>query len=225
MFKQLVENLDAIRAHDPAARSRWEVLLCYPGFHSLIFHRIAHKLWRKNLKLLARMVAQFSRFLTNIEIHPAAKIGQRLFIDHGAGVVIGETAEIGDDVLIYHGVTLGGTSLARGKKRHPSIGNYVIIGAGAKILGAVTIGNGARVGANAVVVRDVADGVTVVGIPAKPVGRAESVAPGCEAFLAYGTPSDWCDAMQEQVARMAEGQNDTLKRVEELERQIRLKAS
>lgn len=174
-----------MRARDPAARSRLEILLCYPGVHAIAFHRLAHRLWHWRLRLLARIVAHLARLLTGIEIHPAARIGRRLVIDHGDGVVIGETAEIGDDVLMYHQVTLGGTSLAGGK-RHPTIGNRVILGAGAKVLGPIVVGDGARVGANAVVLSDVAPGQTVVGIPARPVDRK----PAGADVLPYGTPCD-----------------------------------
>lgn len=181
----LGEMVATYRQRDPAARSVAEVLFCYPGLHALLVHRMAHGLWRRGVRLPARMLAHFGRWLTGIEIHPAARIGRRLVIDHGMGVVIGETAEIGDDVYLYHQVTLGGTSLARGK-RHPTVGNGVIIGAGAKLLGGVTIGDHARIGANAVVVRDVPPGETVVGIPARPVERT-SPAPQ---FDAYGTPAE-----------------------------------
>ncbi|MFQ3623184.1 MAG: serine O-acetyltransferase [Acetobacteraceae bacterium] len=185
MAGRWVEGIEAVRSRDPAARSRLEVLLCYPGIHALGLHRVAHRLWRWGLRLPARVVAHLSRMLTGIEIHPAARIGRRLFIDHGDGVVIGETAEIGDDVMIYHQVTLGGTSLVAGK-RHPTIGNNVILGAGAKVLGPITVGDGARVGANAVVLSDVAPGQTVVGIPARPVDRRPTGAD----VLPYGTPCD-----------------------------------
>lgn len=154
---------------DPAARSKLEVFLCYSGFHAVTAHRAAHWLWTKRLYLPARMLAQFSRFMTGIEIHPGAKIGRRVFIDHGMGVVIGETAEVGDDVTIYHGVTLGGTSLKK-EKRHPTIGNSVVIGTGAKILGPFRVGDRVRVGANSVVIREVPDDATVVGVPGKIVG-------------------------------------------------------
>src|ERR1700726_3582942 len=164
-FMFLRESIEAYREKDPAARSTLEVLLCYPGLHALIWHRAAHGLWRRRLRLPARLLAHFGRFLTGIEIHPGARIGRRLIIDHGMGVVIGETAEIGDDVYLYHQVTLGGTSQSRGK-RHPTIGNNVIVGAGAKILGAIMVGDDARVGANAVVLQPVPAATTVVGIPA-----------------------------------------------------------
>ncbi len=189
-FMFLREAISAYRERDPAARSSIEVLLCYPGLHAVIWHQFSHGLWRRGLHLPARMSAHLGRFLTGIEIHPAARIGRRLIIDHGMGVVIGETAEVGDDVYLYHGVTLGGTSSARGK-RHPTLGNNVIVGAGAKILGGILIGDGARVGANAVVVQPVGSGVTVVGIPARPVERdpVRKQAPA-PIFVAYGTPCE-----------------------------------
>ena len=169
MFKSLREDVEAVFQRDPAARSRLEVILCYPGLHALMFHRLAHWLWRRDWKLGGRFVSQVGRFLTGMEIHPGAVIGRRFFIDHGMGVVIGETAEIGDDVTLYQGVTLGGVSLDPGK-RHPTLGNGVVVGAGAAVLGPFTVGDGARIGSNAVVVREVPPGVTVVGIPARPAG-------------------------------------------------------
>jgi serine O-acetyltransferase len=165
IFKHLRDDIDAILARDPAARSRLEVVLCYPGWHAVVFHRLAQAAWNANLRLLGRFISHLGRWLTGIEIHPAAKLGQRLFIDHGMAVVIGETAEVGNDVTLYQGVVLGGTSLDRGK-RHPTLGNDVIIGAGAKILGPITVGDGARIGSNAVVLKDVTPGVTMVGVPA-----------------------------------------------------------
>ena len=189
-FMFLREAVHAYRERDPAARSDMEVLLCYPGLHAVLWHRFSHLLWRQGLRLPARCASHIGRWLTGIEIHPAARIGRRLIIDHGMGVVIGETAEIGDDVYLYHQVTLGGTSSQRGK-RHPTIGNGVIVGAGAKILGAITVGDGARVGANAVVVQAVAPGETVVGIPARPVERDPlKRAARPPSFVAYGTPCD-----------------------------------
>lgn len=185
MAGRWVEGIDAIRARDPAARSRLEVVLCYPGLHAIALHRASHRLWGWGMRLPARILSHLARLLTGIEIHPAARIGRRLVIDHGDGVVIGETAEIGDDVLMYHQVTLGGTSLAGGK-RHPTIGDKVILGAGAKILGPIVVGEGARVGANAVVLSDVPSGQTVVGIPARPVDRR----PAGADVLPYGTPCD-----------------------------------
>ncbi len=164
----MFDNVRAVFAKDPAARNLLEVLLCYPGLHAIWFHRLAHALWLLKLKTLGRWVSHLSRWLTLIEIHPGAKLGKGVFIDHGAGVVIGETAEVGAGVLIYQGVTLGGTSLSRGK-RHPTIGADTVIGAGAKILGAIVIGAGAKIGTQAVVVRDVPAGCTVVGNPGKVV--------------------------------------------------------
>src|ERR1700712_2882588 len=187
-FMFLREAVQAYRERDPAARSFAEVLLCYPGLHAVLWHKLGHGLWRRGLRLPARFISHIGRWLTGIEIHPAARIGRRLIIDHGMGVVIGETAEVGDDVYLYHQVTLGGTSSQRGK-RHPTIGNNVIVGAGAKILGGITVGDGARVGANAVVVQAVAPGETVVGIPARPVERDPlKRAARQPSFVASGTP-------------------------------------
>jgi serine O-acetyltransferase len=162
------EDLGCVRLRDPAARGEFETMLIYPGLHALIWHRIAHRLWRSDWRFAARLLSWFGRFLTNVDIHPGARIGRRLFIDHGAGVVIGETAEIGADVTLYHGVTLGGTSWSPGK-RHPTLGDEVVVGAGAKILGPITVGRGARVGANSVVIEYTPPGATVVGIPARVV--------------------------------------------------------
>lgn len=164
MSTHIREDIHNVFTRDPAARNIVEVILCYPGLHAIWMHRLAHWLWTVHLKLPARLVSQFSRLLTNIEVHPGAQIGRRFFIDHGAGVVIGETAEIGDDVLMYQGTSLAGTSLARGK-RHPTLKNHVVIGAGAIILGPITIGEGARIGAGSVVVKQVPAGATVVGVP------------------------------------------------------------
>ena len=166
MFKTLREDIQTVFAKDPAARSTLDVVFFYPGLHALWFHRLAHFFWRHRLLFLARLVSHISRFLTGIEIHPGARIGKRLFIDHGAGVVIGETAEIGDDVLLYQGVVLGGTTLKKGK-RHPTIGNNVVMGGGAVALGSITIGDRVRVGAGSVVVKPVPPGATVVGIPGR----------------------------------------------------------
>ena len=166
MFARIREDIACIFERDPAARSTWEVITCYPGFHAVLIHRLAHALWRTRIRWIARLVSHFSRFLTGIEIHPGAKIGRRVFIDHGMGVVIGETAELGDDCTLYHGVTLGGTTWKKGK-RHPTLGRGVVIGAGAKLLGPISVGDDARVGSNAVVVKDVPAGATAVGIPAR----------------------------------------------------------
>ncbi len=168
MFKNWREDIRTVFAKDPAARSLQEVIFCYPGLHALWYHRWANFLWRHRFRFLARFFSHISRFLTGIEIHPGAKIGRRFFIDHGAGVVIGETAEIGEDVLIYQGVVLGGTSLKKGK-RHPTLGNNVVIGTGAVVLGAISVGDGARIGSGSVVVKSVPPGATVVGIPGRVV--------------------------------------------------------
>jgi serine O-acetyltransferase len=173
MFHIVREQIDTVFKRDPAARSVLEIVLCYPGFHAILLHRMAHRLYRSGWFTLGRVVSQFSRTLTGIEIHPGARIGRRFFIDHGMGVVIGETSEIGDDVLLYQGVTLGGTGKDTGK-RHPTIGNGVVIGTGAKILGNIRIGDYAKVGAGSVVVRPVPDHSTVVGVPGRVVGGAET---------------------------------------------------
>ncbi|WP_330925647.1 serine O-acetyltransferase [Candidatus Sororendozoicomonas aggregata] len=166
MFERIKEDITSVLDRDPAARNTLEVLTTYPGLHALLMHRLAHGLWHRNVKWLARFIAMFSRWFTGIEIHPAAVIGRRFFIDHGMGVVIGETAEIGDDVTLYQGVTLGGTSLNKGK-RHPTIEDRVVIGAGAKVLGPFSVRKNARVGSNAVVVKEVPEGATVVGVPGR----------------------------------------------------------
>jgi serine O-acetyltransferase len=185
----LTETIRAYRQRDPAARSNLEVALCYPGLHAVAIHGVSGFLWRHGLHTLGRFVSHIGRFLTGIEIHPGARLGRRFVIDHGMGVVIGETAEVGNDVYIYHQVTLGGISTAPGK-RHPTVGDNVIIGAGAKVLGPIAIGAGARIGANAVVVAPVPAGTTVVGIPARPVEQGGS---GGEAGSeGYGTPVDPC---------------------------------
>jgi serine O-acetyltransferase len=198
IFKHLRDDIDAILARDPAARSRLEVVLCYPGWHAVVFHRMAQAAWNTNLRLLGRFISHLGRWFTGIEIHPAAKLGRRLFIDHGMAVVIGETAEVGDDVTLYQGVVLGGTSLEHGK-RHPTLGNDVIVGAGAKILGPVTVGDGARIGSNAVVIKDVTPGVTMVGVPAHPVVRAAKKERAD--FCAYGQDPD----LPDPIARALDG--------------------
>ncbi len=166
MLARIKEDIACVFDRDPAARSTWEVVTCYPGFHALLIHRLAHWFWRMKMRWLGRFVSHVSRFLTGIEIHPGAKIGRRVFIDHGMGVVIGETAEVGDDCTLYHGVTLGGTTWNKGK-RHPTLHRGVVIGAGAKVLGPIVIGEGAKIGSNAVVVKDVPAGATAVGTPAR----------------------------------------------------------
>ena len=169
-FRRLREDIKCVFERDPAARHTLEIVTCYPGVHSLPLHRVSHKLWNLKLKLIARLLSNIGRFITGIEIHPGAKIGRRFFIDHGMGVVIGETAEIGDDCTLYHGVTLGGTSWKKGK-RHPTLGNNIIIGAGAKVLGPIHIGENARIGCNAVVVNSVSPGTTIIGVPGRPIGQ------------------------------------------------------
>ena len=189
-MRRIRSDIQCILDRDPAARSTWEVVTCYPGLHALVLHRGAHWLWRRNLRWLARFVSQFSRWLTGIEIHPGATIGDGVFIDHGMGVVIGETAEVGDGCTIYQGVTLGGTSLTKGAKRHPTLGRNVVVGAGAKILGGFVVGDNAAVGSNAVVTKPVPPGATAVGIPARIIqaedtARREEVAAKM-GFSAYG---------------------------------------
>ena len=190
MFSRLRSDIQCILDRDPAARSKWEVLTCYPGLHALVLHRGAHWLWKRELRWLARFISQVSRWLTGIEIHPGATIGDGVFIDHGMGVVVGETAEIGDGCTIYQGVTLGGTSLAKGAKRHPTLGRNVVVGAGAKVLGGFVVGDNAAVGSNAVVTKPVPAGATAVGIPARIIqaedsARREAVAAKM-GFSAYG---------------------------------------
>jgi serine O-acetyltransferase len=167
MFSRLREDIACIRERDPAARSKWEVLTCYPGLHAVIWHRLAHAFWVRGWRWFGRFTSHLGRFFTGIEIHPGATIGRRVFIDHGMGVVIGETAEVGDECTIYQGVTLGGTSLAKGAKRHPTLGRGVIVGANSQVLGGFTVGDGARIGSNAVVVKPVPPGATAVGNPAR----------------------------------------------------------
>lgn len=188
-FMFLRETVRTYRERDPAARSSLEVLLCYPGLHAVMWHKLSHALWRARLRLLARFSSHLARWLTGIEIHPAARLGRRLVIDHGMGVVIGETAEIGDDCYLYHQVTLG-VARAQGGKRHPTVGNNVIIGAGAKVLGPITVGDNARVGSNAVVLDPVPADTTVVGIPARPVERTLPRERRARGFDPYGMPSD-----------------------------------
>ena len=192
MFDHLKEDIAIVFERDPAARTHWEILTTYPGVHALLMHRVAHFLWQKRLFWLARFSSHLARFLTGIEIHPGASIGHRVFIDHGMGVVIGETAIIGDDCTLYHGVTLGGTSWNKGK-RHPTLENGVVIGAGAKILGPITLGAGAKVGSNAVVVKDVPANATAIGIPARileetPADKKAEVNP--TSFTAYAVVDD-----------------------------------
>src|SRR4051812_14770819 len=202
MFDRASEEIKVIFDRDPAARSTWEVITCYPGFHALLIHRFAHQLWRWNLKWLGRFLSHIGRWLTGIEIHPGATIGRRFFIDHGMGVVIGETAVIGDDCTLYHGVTLGGTSWNKGK-RHPTLADGVVVGARAKILGPITVGREAKIGSNAVVVKDVPAGATAVGIPARILDHESSNAREESAaqmgFTAYGIGADLNDPMVKAI--------------------------
>ena len=190
MFDRLREDIACILERDPAARSTWEVLTCYPGLHALVLHRRAHWFWRHDFRWLARFTSHIGRFLTGIELHPGATIGRRVFIDHGMGVVVGETAEIGDECTIYQGVTLGGTSLTKGAKRHPTLGRGVIVGANSQVLGGFTVGDGARVGSGAVVTKPVPAGATAVGNPARIIQRetdaAREAAAAKMGFSAYG---------------------------------------
>ena len=225
MFKRLREDIDVVFERDPAVRTRLEVILCYPSFHAIQFYRVAHWAWNSHLKLLGRFISHLGRFLTGIEIHPGVKIGDRFFIDHGMGVVIGETAEIGDDVTLYHDVTLGGIAPSVdaasqvNQKRHPTLDDGVIVGSGAQVLGPITIGRNARVGANSVVLKEVPEGATVVGIPARPVGPRDKVRP--QKFDAYGTPSpDLPDPVSRAIDGLLEHVGTLSARVQELEREL-----
>src|SRR6202045_635386 len=217
LLKNLREQIDATLARDPAARSRLEVVLCYPGFHALLYHRLAHWLWQRGWLLAGRFVSHLGRVLTGIEIHPGARIGKRVFIDHGMGVVIGETADVGDDVTLYQGVTLGGTSLTRGAKRHPTIGNGVIVGSGAQVLGPFGVGDGARIGAAAVVLTEVPEGATMVGNPARQVARraAEDTPP---AFEPYGISGEIPDPIARPLTALLDEVAALRARIAELER-------
>ena len=212
MFSRIREEIAVVFDRDPAARNTWEVITCYPGFHATLFHRVAHCLWGARLRWLARFTSHVSRWLTGIEIHPGATIGRRFFIDHGMGVFIGETAEIGDDCTLYHGVTLGGTSWNKGK-RHPTLEKGVVVGAGAKILGPITIGEGARIGSNAVVVKEVPAGATAIGIPARII-EAEAAANG--RFAAYAVVKDLNDPMGKAVHELIGHSADIDRRLEQL---------
>src|SRR5882762_3072969 len=210
MFSRLRSDIACILERDPAARSTWEILTCYPGLHAIYIHKLARWFWLHRLKWLGRFTSHVGRWLTGIEIHPGAKIGSCVFIDHGMGVVIGETAEVGDGCTIYQGVTLGGTSLYKGEKRHPTLGSGVVVGAGAKVLGGFVVGDGARIGSNAVVVKEVPAGATVVGIPGRMVEeRAEKAA----RFAAYAVA-------QEQDDPYAKAIQELVEHSEELERAL-----
>ena len=216
MFSRLKEEIAIVFERDPAARNTWEVITCYPGFHALLVHRVAHRLWRARLRWLARLTSHVGRFLTGIEIHPGASIGRRFFIDHGMGVVIGETAEIGDDCTLYHGVTLGGTSWNKGK-RHPPLGNGVVVGAGAKILGPITVGDGARVGSNAVVVKSVPPGATAIGIPAHIVEKEAGSKAG---FSAYAVGADMNDPLVKAIHDLINHSVSTDRRIDRILEQL-----
>jgi serine O-acetyltransferase len=205
MFDRLRGDIACILERDPAARTSWEVLTCYPGLHAIWIHRLSHWFWRHRLRWLGRFTSHIGRWLSGIEIHPGAKLGNCVFIDHGMGVVIGETAEVGDGCTIYQGVTLGGTTLYRGQKRHPTLGAGVVVGAGAKILGGFTVGDGARIGSNSVVVKEVAPGATIVGIPGRVVEGKEAEAARFAAYAVVQEHSDpYAKAIQELVEHSQE---------------------
>jgi len=217
MLTQIIEEIKSIFERDPAARNAPEVILCYPGFQAVLIYRLSNIMWRAKLKLIARITANIGRIITGIEIHPAAKIGKKLFIDHGIGVVIGETAVIGDGCTLYHGVTLGGVSWKKGK-RHPTLGDKVIIGAGAKVLGPITIGNGSKIGSNAVVLEDVPDRTTVVGIPARTANdydeqRLDERNQDSNAFRPYGQSPGLSDPIDETI-------NLLIKKIDSLEKEL-----
>jgi serine O-acetyltransferase len=219
MFAEIRRDVRAVLERDPAARSTFEVVLCYPGVHALAFHRIAHAIWRRGWRIPARFLSHVARFLTGIEIHPAAKIGSGLFIDHGMGVVIGETAEVGENVTLLQGVTLGGTSLKR-EKRHPTLGDNVVVGAGAKIIGAFKIGDGSRIGAGSVVVREVPTNSVVVGVPGRVTYRdGQRVAGGID-LDQTDLPDPVSKAIEQLVERIRslEGELETLRKTIEEER-------
>ena len=216
MFKRIREDIGCVFGRDPAVRSRIEVFFCYPGFHALLFYHVSHRLWQGGFRLLGRFVSHVGRMVTGIEIHPGAQIGRRFFIDHGMGVVIGETSVIGDDVTLYHQVTLGGVTWSPGK-RHPTLGDGVVIGAGAQVLGPITVGRDARIGANAVVLKDVPPGATMVGIPARAAGPTEAKK-DAQAFDAYGTPSpDIADPTTRSVEQLLAEVGALRSRLEALE--------
>lgn len=224
MFSRINEDISSIMQRDPAARSRWEVLTCYPGLHAIIMHRWAHGCWRMGLRWLGRFISHISRALTGIEIHPGARIGRRVFIDHGFGVVIGETAEVGDDCTIYQGVTLGGTSLVRGSKRHPTLEPGVVVGAGAKVLGPFTVGEGARIGSNSVVVKEVPPGATAVGIPARVIESEEALRREAQAakmgFSAYAVTQSADDPLVIALHRLIDHVAEQDRQIEALQQSL-----
>ena len=220
MFSRIREDIQCVFERDPAARSVWEVLTCYPGFHALQLHRVSHAFWSWGFRWLARFSSHVTRFLTGIEIHPGATIGRRVFIDHGMGVVIGETAEIGDECTLYHGVTLGGVSWDQGK-RHPTLGRGVVVGAGAKILGPFVVGDGAKVGSNSVVVKPVPPGATVVGIPARVVEASASKGDAARmAFDAYAVSADLDDPLNRVIMALGSRTDDIDGRLAEILRRL-----
>lgn len=226
MFSTIKEEIDVVFERDPASRSVLETILTCPGFQAIVMHRFNHWLWKKKLYLLARMTAHISRFLTGIEIHPGAVIGRRFFIDHGMGIVIGETAEIGDDVSIYHGVTLGGTTWNKGK-RHPTLNNNVVVGAGAKILGPITVGEGARIGCNAVVVKDIPPAATVVGVPGHVVVKKDVSSKSAQreamakkiGFTAYAESKDVTDPIQSALDSILDHLHEVEAELKELKKE------
>ena len=226
IFQSIREDINSVFDRDPAARTVFEVITTYPGIHAIIFHRMNHALWRRNIKWLARVFSNVVRWYTGIEIHPGASIGRRFFIDHGTGVVIGETAEIGDDVTLYHGVTLGGTSWKKGK-RHPTLLDNVVVGAGAKVLGPIIVGENARIGSNAVVTKDVPEAATVVGVPARVVERQDNKesqrAETAEkmGFDAYGTAKDAPDPVATAINCMLDHIHVMDKKMENMCKQMK----
>lgn len=223
MFARIREDIRSVFDRDPAARTTWEVLTCYPGFHALLCHRLAHRLWKARFPWLARLVSHMSRWITGIEIHPGATIGRRVFIDHGMGVVIGETAEIGDDCTLYHGVTLGGTSWNKGK-RHPTLGKGVVVGAGAKILGPILVADGAKIGSNAVVVKAVPEGATAVGIPARIIEDQRDQVREAHAarlgFSAYGLSRAEDDPVAQAIRGLTDHAAELERRLEALMEEV-----
>ena len=228
MFDTVKEDIKVVFERDPAARTAIETLTACPGLHAILLHRMNHWLWKKKLYLLARISAHFARFLTGIEIHPGATIGQRFFIDHGMGIVIGETSEIGDNVSIYHGVTLGGTTWQKGK-RHPTLEDDVVVGAGAKVLGPITIGEGSRIGCNAVVVRDTPQGSTVVGVPGHVIVKREDENKSAQreamakkiGFTAYAESKDMPDPIQNALESVLDHMHKTDQELEELKKKLK----
>ena len=218
MFDEARELIDTIMQKDPAAHSRWEVVFAYPGFHAVMIHRASHWCWIQGWRTAGRILSHAGRFLTGIEIHPAARIGRRAFIDHGMGVVIGETAEVGDDCTLYHGVTLGGTSLAEGEKRHPTLERDVIVGAGAQVLGAFTVGEGARIGSNAVVVKPVPPGATIVGVPGRQAGERKPEEK--KAFEAYAVEKAGEDPYSVAIRRLVSVSEEQQRTIEKLTAEV-----